>query len=120
MLMEPRRLLAIPQALIAVGIAFRLHTFTAHGTADIGLWVAIVLSLLIAIGYTAVASGVIDPSPTHYRAAGSLYLGITLIAALTKRLAPLDVQLANLLIFGGIGVAELAAWYVTSREKVAA
>jgi hypothetical protein len=118
--MEPRRLLAIPQGMIAVGIAFRLHTMTAHGAADIGLWVAILLSLIVAIGCAAIVSGAVDQTPAHYQAAGSLYLGITLIAALTKRHAPPDAQLANLLIFGGIGLAELAAWYVTSRGKVTA
>lgn len=120
MLMEPRRLLAIPHGLIAIGVAFRLHTFIAHGAADTGLWIAIVLSLVAAIGSAATVFGTIDPAPWHYQFAGALYIGITIIVALARRQAPVDVQIANLLLFGGFGLTELVHWHVMAREQVTA
>ncbi|MFB7906653.1 hypothetical protein ACFC1T_09520 [Kitasatospora sp. NPDC056076] len=114
-MLDPRRGISAAQAVIAVGVASRGHTFTTppeetHGAVHVVLWVAIILVLLLAITFAAHSVGTIDVGPSLYEVSAAIYLGITLMFGLDQHHAPVDRQVANWCVIGGLVLLNLALW----------
>lgn len=105
-------------AVIAAGFAAHLHSFTTPpvecGSAiHLGVRVGIVLALVIAVINLFVAAGAIVLGSIGLQLLAALSLGIAILVGLDQITAPVDRQIANWAIFGGLAAAATAKWFHT-------
>lgn len=107
------RLFAVAQSIIAVGLVARLHSFTTPpeevtNAIHLGIRVGIIAAIILAALNLLLAVGALQSSILTTELSIALLVGITVLTGFDQICAPIDRQVGNWAIFGGLAVLNMA------------